>query len=223
MISDVTHTLGQVPNQNFMLKKSSINLLLLLRAKPTKVVAHVCPISQLSDLNMTFSLVSSTCLSRKKRRRNKHILLTYQCSWNVCQIRSHFKPSLWRPRTFVSHKFCVFHVDIRLDVTWQNMLFTAPFSLMASLFQTIINSRIVIFFSLQLYKPSYGPVCFRINPKGRNLPPTRLTLSMNWMQNAHPRHVFLWTRRWNIHRRPHFLVLLWKAISSFRLFNFCPT
>jgi hypothetical protein len=80
MISDVTHTLGQVPNQNFMLKKSSINLLLLLRAKPTKVVAHVCPISQLSDLNMTFSLVSSTCLSRKKRRRNKHILLTYQCS-----------------------------------------------------------------------------------------------------------------------------------------------
>jgi hypothetical protein len=54
-------------------------------------------------------------------------------------------------------QFSVFHVDIRVDVMSQNLSFTAPFSLMHHLpiwagFQTIINSRIVIYFSLQLYK-----------------------------------------------------------------------
>jgi hypothetical protein len=71
-------------------------------------------------------------------------------------------------------QFSVFHVDIRVDVTWQNLSFTAPFSLMHRLpiwsgFQTIINSRIVIYFSLQLYKCYFTNLLMVLYARGYTL------------------------------------------------------
>jgi len=112
----------------------------LLMAKPTKVVGYVCRISQLSDLNSTqhdVSVVSSTCLERKnetKQNKNQNIDInlkrctkwkeekkkktysTYQCTWNVCQICSNLKPLAFEG--VCESQFFVFHVDIRVDVTW---------------------------------------------------------------------------------------------------------
>lgn len=73
----------------------------------------------------------------KWKEKKKKTYSTYQCSWNVCQICSNLKPLAFEGQGVCELQFFVFHVDIRVDVTWQNLLFMAPFSLNASVFRPL--------------------------------------------------------------------------------------
>lgn len=130
-------------------------------------------------------------------------------------------------------QFSVFHVDIRVDVTWQSLSFTGPFSLMHRLpvwagFQTIINSRIVIYFSLRLYKCYFTNLLMVLYArgytlKGHNLPWRSLTLWINQTQNAQPRACLFMNQEAECTPQGTFSSTCMKSNFQFPPFNFCPT
>ncbi len=107
-------------NQNLMPKNLPSMCLSLPRAKANNKGGWICLLNLSTKWPQhDVSLVSSTCLERKKQKidinlkrcikwkeeKKKHILLI-KCSWNVSQIHSDLKPSLpLKAKDFVESQF----------------------------------------------------------------------------------------------------------------------